>query len=154
MPAHRPANRKAEPMLWVPWRQHRAEMAGAALLLVVIAAPLIVSGLAMRQAYHGDGVAACIANPDSRAGCDQIVAGFFDRYVGTGDRLTWFTLLPALAGVFVGAPLLGREFEHGTWKLAFTQTVTRTRWLATKLALVGVGVLIVAAAFTALFAWW
>lgn len=42
--------------------------------------------------------------------------------------------------MFVGAPLFAREFEHGTWRLVATQTVTRTRWLAVKLAVVGAGV--------------
>ena len=35
--------------------------------------------------------------------------------------------------MFWGAPLLAREFETGTFRLAWTQSVTRTRWLAVKL---------------------
>jgi hypothetical protein len=120
----------------------------------VVAAPLIASGVGIHAAYHDEGVAACLADRASRSGCEQIIGGFFDRYVGWADQLTWFTLLPALAGLFVGAPLLGREFEHGTWKLAFTQTITRTRWLIVKLTVVGLGVATVAFAFTALFTWW
>lgn len=30
----------------------------------------------------------------------------------------------------IGAPLLGLELERGTWRLAWSQTVPRTRWLA------------------------
>jgi hypothetical protein len=99
--------------LWVTWRQHRAELVSALLLLMAVAAPLIATGAGMRDAYHDEGVPGCLTNAASRSGCNDIVAGFFDRYVGWGDQLTWLTLLPALAGVFVGAPLLGREFEHG-----------------------------------------
>ena len=44
---------------------------------------------------------------------------------------------PALIGVFWGAPLVAREIEAGTFRLAWTQSVTRTRWLAVKLGLVG-----------------
>ena len=40
---------------------------------------------------------------------------------------------PALIGVFWGAPLVARELEAGTHRLAWTQSVTRTRWLAIKL---------------------
>jgi hypothetical protein len=45
--------------------------------------------------------------------------------------------LPALIGIFWGAPLIARELETGTYRLAWNQSVTRTRWLATKVATVG-----------------
>ena len=54
--------------------------------------------------------------------------------IGSGFLL----LVPAIIGTFWAAPLLTREFEAGTFQLAWTQSVTRTRWLAAKL---GVGVL-------------
>jgi hypothetical protein len=44
--------------------------------------------------------------------------------------------LPALVGVFVGAPLLSRELEQGTHRLVWTQGTTRSRWLRAKLLLV------------------
>ena len=40
-------------------------------------------------------------------------------------------------GIFWGAPLVARELETGTFRLAWTQSVTRTRWLVVKLVLVG-----------------
>ncbi|HYN94259.1 MAG TPA: transporter [Pilimelia sp.] len=138
-------------MLWLTWRQHRAELAGAAILLALAAVPLILTGHTMRAAF--DGVAGCAGAAPGGACADRLNA-FLGGYADWGRQLTWVLLLPAAAGVFVGAPLLGREFEHGTWKLAFTQTVTRTRWLTAKLALVGLGVVAVAAAFTAVFTWW
>ena len=47
------------------------------------------------------------------------------------------SLVPALIGIFWGAPLVARELEAGTFRLAWTQSVTRTRWLAVKIAVVG-----------------
>jgi hypothetical protein len=44
--------------------------------------------------------------------------------------------LPPLAGIFIGAPMLAREFEHGTARLVWTQGITRLRWLATKLNII------------------
>lgn len=141
-------------MLWLTWRQHRAELAGAALLLAAVAVPLVVSGLDMRDMFHTTGVPSCLANRASNPACGEIVDGFFGTYMDFGSAFTWVLLLPAVAGVFIGAPLLGREFEYGTWKLAFTQTVTRTRWLTMKLILVSLGVAVVAVGFAALFTWW
>jgi hypothetical protein len=43
--------------------------------------------------------------------------------------------LPALVGAFWGAPLVARELESGTYRLAWTQSVTRGRWFATKVVL-------------------
>jgi hypothetical protein len=141
-------------MLWVTWRQHRAELAGTILVTAAIAAVLFSSGRSMHTAYQVDGVAACVTNSDGQNVCDQIISGFADRYLAWGDLLTWLNLLPALAGVFIGAPLLARELEHGTWQFAFTQTVTRTRWLCVKLAVVGLAVAAFGAALTAVFSWW
>ncbi|HYY78656.1 MAG TPA: transporter [Actinomycetes bacterium] len=141
-------------MLWLTWRQHRAEVLGALLLLAALGAVLVVTGLPMHAAYADQGVAACVAGDGPAGDCDMLLAQFAGRYVGLGDLLTLLVVLPALAGVFIGAPLLGRELEHGTWRLAWAQGVTRTRWLAVKLALLTVAVTVLAVGFTALFTWW
>ena len=44
---------------------------------------------------------------------------------------------PALIGIFWGAPLVTRELEAGTFRLAWNQSVTRARWMAVKLGLIG-----------------
>ncbi|GAA5018199.1 hypothetical protein [Actinopolymorpha pittospori] len=38
--------------------------------------------------------------------------------------------LSLFVGALLGAPLLAQEFEHGTHRMAWTQGVTRIRWLA------------------------
>lgn len=141
-------------MLWVTWRQHRAELVAALLLLAFVAVPMIVSGVAMHAEYHADGIAACVADPGGRSDCGEIVDRFVDRYIEWANRLVWVAFLPALAGVFIGAPMLAREFETGTWKLAFTQSVTRTRWLATSLGIVVAAVAVLGLLFAMLFTWW
>ena len=57
------------------------------------------------------------------------------RSTGT-SRTSWrcSTWSPFVIGAFLGAPLLARELEDGTWQLAWTQAVPRMRWLAAKLA--------------------
>ncbi|MET7400656.1 ABC transporter permease subunit [Dactylosporangium sp. NPDC005572] len=141
-------------MSWVTWRQHRAELLAAVVLLLALAVPLVWTGLALHAQYRADGVAACVADPGSRAGCERLVEAFADRHATWARRLLWAAFLPALAGVFVGAPLLAREFEQGTWRLACTQGVSRTRWLTTKLTLVGAAVAVLTAAAAGLLSWW
>jgi hypothetical protein len=62
--------------------------------------------------------------------------------------------VPALIGIFWGAPLIGRELETGTHQLAWNQTVTRTRWLAVKLTVVGVAAIATSAILSWLLTWW
>ncbi|CAM5614066.1 hypothetical protein GCM10010329_18440 [Streptomyces spiroverticillatus] len=57
-----------------------------------------------------------------------------------------FSVLPLLVGAFVAGPLIGRELESGTYKMAWTQSMSPARWLTIRLALpltlVVVGVLL------------
>ena len=61
--------------------------------------------------------------------------------------------LPMVIGLFWGAPLLARELESGTYQLAWTQSVTRQRWLAAKLALLATAAVAATGALSALLAW-
>jgi hypothetical protein len=75
-----------------------------------------------------------------------------------GSARTWLGLLviitPALIGAFWGAPLVAGEFEDGTFRLAWTQSVTRTRWMATKLAVVGLASMAAAGLLSLVVTWW
>jgi hypothetical protein len=56
--------------------------------------------------------------------------------------------------MFWGPPLVAREFETGTFRLAWTQGVTRTRWLAAKLAIAGIAAIAAAEVFSLMVNWW
>jgi hypothetical protein len=62
--------------------------------------------------------------------------------------------VPAFIGAFWGAPLLAQELEAGTHRLAWTQSVTRRRWLATKLGVTALAAVIVTGVFSLAFTWW
>ncbi|MER7554925.1 ABC transporter permease [Streptomyces anulatus] len=47
---------------------------------------------------------------------------------------TMLLLLAGLVGVFVAGPLIGRELERGTFRLAWAQSVSPAQWLAARLA--------------------
>jgi hypothetical protein len=64
-----------------------------------------------------------------------------------------FLFAPLLLGAFVGAPLIGRELETGTFRYAWTQGAGRSRW-AIAMVFTGVAVVtVLAGAFGALVAW-
>jgi hypothetical protein len=138
-------------VIWLAWRQQRTETVIAALLLALVVALLVPTGLHMASVYESDGIAACLA--DSSGNCRQEL----DAFVGRWDRLVsfvgWLNLVPALVGALLAAPFV-LDFERGTFRLAWTQSVTRGRWLALRLALIVAAVLAVSALFTLLMTWW
>ncbi|HEY3978914.1 MAG TPA: hypothetical protein VGM79_16685 [Streptosporangiaceae bacterium] len=142
-------------MTWVTWRQHRTQAMACLGLLAAVAAFAVAVGVTMRTAAGADGLTACLSRSGA-AGCPAPIGSFLTRF-GTGVNTTaWavLILLPGLAGVVVGAPLLGRELETGTWRLAWSQTVPRTRWLVSRLALVTGGLVVLGAAMTAVITWY
>jgi len=61
---------------------------------------------------------------------------------------------PALIGAFWGAPTIAREFEAGTHRLVWAQSISRTRWLAVKLAVAGTATVAATALLSVLVTWW
>ena len=140
-------------MIWLIWRQHRLAGLSAVVLLLGVAAPLVISGLAMRGGYDQLGITACVGHTDPR--CTDLLSQFSEQYRGWGQQwLPWLNFVPALLGALVGAPLVARELEQRTHLLAWTQAVTRRRWLAVKLMVLVLAIVVFGAIFTALITWW
>jgi ABC-type transport system involved in multi-copper enzyme maturation permease subunit len=59
-----------------------------------------------------------------------------------------------LVGLFCGAPLFARELEQGTHVLAFTQSVSRIRWMTSKIGVTAAPALVVVVALQLLVEWW
>jgi hypothetical protein len=113
---------------------------------------VIISGLQLRGLYPSDWQSTC----DAAGTCNTIgqsIRGFDKNFQTLFDKLFLF-LLPAITGVFWGAPLVARELESGTFRLAWTQSVSRTRWLGTKVAIVGLGSLAASALLSLMVTWW
>ena len=152
-------------MIWLSWRQHRGALFGALALLAALGVVLMTHGVAMHQAYDRDGVEACqllmfggveaTTEASAEGPCFTIFDSFENRFASLPtNAAAWLPFLPMVVGMLLGAPLLAREYEQGTWQLVWTQGVTRTRWLATKLAAVLGGVVTVTVLFAAGVSWW
>jgi ABC-2 family transporter protein len=130
--------------------QSRVQMRVAAAGLAAVAVLLLVTGPHLLDLYRSQ-IETCSANHD----CATAQATFL-RTDRTPFELLGFLVLfvPAVLGVFLGAPLVPREFEHGTHRLAWTQSVSRTRWLAVKIAVIGL-IGMAATGLVSLFVtWW
>ena len=140
-------------MAWVTWRQHRSQLVAAVGLLVALAAAAFGTHLPIRAAYHHGALADCLPSA-ARSGCDIIVRHFESEFNGWAAAVRGLAVLPVLAGLFVGAPLLARELEHGTHRFAWTQGVTRRRWLLSKTTLLAAVTLAAGGVVSALVMWW
>jgi hypothetical protein len=139
-------------MTWVSLRLQRAEMLLVAAAVGLLAAALVPSGLDMGSAFRHDGLAACLgANPSPA--CGDTIHSFTSEFESLRNALGWLTLLPGLIGVTLAAPTI-LELEHGTHRLAWTQSVTRRRWIATKLLTAVIAAAVAAGALIALLTWW
>jgi ABC-type transport system involved in multi-copper enzyme maturation permease subunit len=136
-------------MTWFTWRQFRTPAWITVGALAVIAVLLAITGHNLADQWTASGAATCHGDCDSaiRNFIQQFTSGSI-RFVYTGAAVMMY-LVPPLIGIFWGAPLIARELEAGTHRLAWTQSVTRTRWLATKLLVGGVA----AAVTTGLLSW-
>ncbi len=63
-------------------------------------------------------------------------------------------VLPGVLGVFWGAPLVAGELESGSFRLAWTQDVSRICWLTRRLTVQGLAAIAVAGMTSWLVTWW
>src|ERR1700722_12551560 len=129
-------------MIVFSWRQFRLQAIIGLGGLVVVAIVLAVTGPHLVNVYD-TALAACKASGGQSSACNNPVGS---TYGAVRIALTALVLvIPALIGMFWGAPLIAHELETGTFRLAWTQSVSRLRWLWVKLGLVGAASMVAAA---------
>jgi hypothetical protein len=137
-------------MTWIVWRQYRFQAAISAALLAAFAVFAVVTGLHMATMWHSD-LAACTAAHN----CTSGEGGLFN---GNGDAsgliIEMTLLVPALLGLFWGAPLVAHEMETGSLQWTWVQSVTRTRWFAVKAGCLMLAAAVWGGAVAALVTWW
>lgn len=136
-------------MSWLAWRQFRTQ---------AITAFVLLGAFALAQAVTHPGLSAAFGNATHCVGvqgCATARSEFFAkdsvlRHIANSLAI----VVPGLIGAFWGAPLVAREIESGTFRLAWTQSITRSRWLLAKLLVVGVMSMLVAGLFSLAVTWW
>jgi ABC-type transport system involved in multi-copper enzyme maturation permease subunit len=129
--------------------QFRIQAAVAFAALAVMAVILALTGPHLVHLYNTT-VATCGAHGN----CSSATATFPSSYRLLQDLGNVVIVVPAIIGVFWGAPPVARELETGTHRLVWTQSVTRTHWIAVKLGVVGLASMVVAGLFSLMVTWW
>jgi hypothetical protein len=136
-------------MTWILWRQYRAQAAIAGGLLVALAALLVVTGVQVASQWHS-ALAACAASHS----CGSLSGTLHLGSHAVGFLVIMTLGVPVVVGMLLGAPLLAHEFEAGTSQFAWTQSVTRRRWLAAKAGWLLLAAAAVGGVVSGLVTWW
>jgi ABC-type transport system involved in multi-copper enzyme maturation permease subunit len=136
-------------MMWLAWRQFRTAAYAVTGFLLVLATAYLITGPHLAHVYDTV-VKTCAAKGD----CGSVTSTFlsddsFLRHFGNV-----LLLFPALLGMFWGAPLVAREMESGTFRLAWTQSVTRQRWFLTRVGLLVAATVVATGLFSLMVTWW
>ncbi|MFF2950477.1 hypothetical protein ACFVVU_03875 [Kitasatospora sp. NPDC057965] len=107
--------------------------------------------------YVHDGLTATGADTCDPASdeCITMWKNFLREYgaaLQVGDSLLY--ALGGAFGAFLGGPLLAREFEHGTYRFAWTQGAGRARWTVGVTALAGAALAAGSLLLALVLAWW
>ncbi len=127
-------------MTWLIWRQVRAQLLAVYALVALAALVLALTGPRIARLTPADGNLFGQLTESDR----------FIYYSG----IVVIAVVPALIGIFWGAPLVARELENGTHRLVWNQSVTRHRWLAAKLGIVALLTAVAVGILTLAITWW
>lgn len=137
-------------MIRVTLRQFQSEAIISFGLLAMLGLLLAVTGPHLDQVNDAFQTA-CKAAGDCATAPNPV-------FLTNPELQTWvpliLTFMPVVVGLFFGAPLVARELETGTFRLAWTQSVTLRRWLAVKLGLVGLEAVLTGGLVTGMIDWW
>lgn len=136
--------------------QLRVHVITAAAALAAFAVLLVATGPHLASRYAASGLSDC-----QPASCGELASNFLQQLYSAGSYQVLYllgimviALTPAVIGLFWGAPLVARELETGTSALAWSQSVTRTRWLAVKLTVGGLAAMVVTEGMSLIQGWW
>jgi ABC-type transport system involved in multi-copper enzyme maturation permease subunit len=130
-------------MIWLTWRQFRVQFLVIGLVVLAGAVALAVTGPGLADDYE-------------RLTSEFIRNLAFERFdtVLYQAGLALLYAVPPVIGAFWGAPLISRELETGTYRLVWSQGISRRRWLAVKVGLTGLAAMAVTGVLSLAVTWW
>ena len=140
-------------MTWLAWRQFRTQAAVALIAVVVVAIGYGITGIALHHLASASGYPTCVTAGGCRNFISAVRASSLYQFLNSGGVVLIY-LTPALIGIFWGAPLAARDLDSGSYRMLWTQSISRTRWLNVKLLLVVAAAMITAGVLSLIVTWW
>jgi hypothetical protein len=141
-------------MTWLAWRQFRAQGIVALASVIAVTGVFVITGFQVRHLATASGYPACLtASGECRRFSNAVHASSVYPLLFFASMGLLY-LAPVFIGIFWGAPLVAKELSSGSYQLLWTQSITRTRWLTTKLLLVGTVTVITSGVISGVITWW
>ena len=145
--APRPGWRAVARVLWL---ESRATIVALGTLLVAFALAVVLTEHAVASAFHTYVSAGCLRQP-FKPEC-VTTSSLSQQTVVSALRIAAGSF-PVVAGMFLGAPLLAREYESGTFRFTWTQAIGRRRLVLCSLVLIAVAAMLVGIVLGVLIDW-
>jgi hypothetical protein len=130
-------------MTWLAWRRHR-------LVLLTAAAVVVLLAIWTALVAHGFEAASCRG-----VQCNQQVSyGWWSTHQQAAIIDLLLFVVPCLVGIVLGTPLVAGELQDRTNRLAWTQGISRTRWLVVKWLVVGLSAALLVGLLQIVVQWW
>jgi hypothetical protein len=117
---------------------------------------MLILVLFMIMTLHGYRIA--VGKCGTQAGMsfpETVCARAVHRAESHANYVSWgIGLLPFLVGLMLGTPLVASEIESRTNRLAWSQGVTRSRWLLSGWLTIAVPLVVTMSLFTLIVQWW
>jgi hypothetical protein len=141
-------------MIWLTWRLQRTEYLLLGLMLLALSGLLLQTHGDVVKQYEAMASAGCSAGTEGFVRpCQMEIPVVGKAYQFVNTALPWFNFLPLIAALLMALPIV-TEFEGGTYRLAWTQGVSRQQWARTKIGLLTLSGMAFAAVFALTFGWW
>jgi hypothetical protein len=150
-------HRHEHPVPWkamarVTWLQRRSTLIGLLVVFVACAVAIVVGQAGTHASYASFVANGCVQNR-FHVPCGTFENWFADNTDLFSAMVIALRVVPVVIGVFVGAPLLSRELESGTFRFTWTQGVGRSRAVVTTLVLLALFVTVATCVLGLLLNW-
>jgi hypothetical protein len=143
-------------MTWLTWRLHRTEAAIGSALLAGLLLLMLAGVRSITAAYDAARIGGCFGDTNLAStpqGCQMLLNNYWIKASTWGRLTVLLYAVPLGLTVLLAIPTL-QELERGTFRLVWTQSITRTAWAINRgLFVIGVA-LLVAAIWAPAARWW
>ncbi len=145
-------------MMWVTWRQQRYTVSAVAILAVALTGWALKNGYQLHTLLHQYGAAPCNSGKGSAGSYENYCAVVVRRLSSAQSPRNFIAAfglaLPLILGIALGVGAIAGELDRKTARLAWTQSVSRTRWLMNKILVSLTLMLLILVPLSFVFSWW
>jgi ABC-type transport system involved in multi-copper enzyme maturation permease subunit len=145
-------------VIWIAWRYQRSVAIALALLALVVIGFTIVTGIIQHHYLIEYTGAPCHGSELTTLARGDYCGKLDSRYSQTVNfdiyiKVAGYAIAPVV-GAILGLLALASELDQRTARLPWTQSISRSRWLAAKVAVGAASVAIILIPTAVVFSWW